>query len=587
MKLFFKYAFINILRIPIRTVICIMIALVTTVVAVLCTDINNITGKAKEDFRNNYPTVATVSVKRIESPDGTQSFRGESLNLDDVMELSKSDSVEAYNISIHAGQLGNDVIITKLPDNSILESVPKDVILNDGNISVIAVNNLMLTEAFYSGDSVITEGREFSNVEMKGGSRAIVISKETSDKYGITVGDSVTVCMSNKSAYSLYRIVGIYISERGMTAAYIPLSDYLKDHTIFNQHEAYLNNLSVRFDNVLRLDFLLKSPEDATKFINDALDLGFDTSNHDITVNDKPYKTVSNSLDSICSMSETICVAVLVVGTVIFVLAAAFFAFSRSKETIVLNALGMKRRFINSMYVFEFVFIAIIAMITGVIGGSLLSRSAIHMIEKSYISQSVEDANKEKKSDEVHENRVLSLQREINVSLINGYVGIEGYVYPTSNKLPIESEAVRHDVFYTDNGVTNVTAVTQLSVEDFENKASLQRDICVSGHRLDGYSFECYVDERSQYKIGDVIRLYTQNPDESIVFTERDGKYVYVSAIYPDITLVVVGVYTEKQLSGIVMSMAELELLSDYSSVCSESYSDVRYDEIIGGDLGD
>lgn len=60
-----------------------------------------------------------------------------------------------------------------------------------------------------------------------------------------------------------------------------------------------------------------------------------------------------------------------------------------------------------------------------------------------------------------------------------------------------------------------------------------------------------------------------------------------MSAAYPDISLVVVGVYTEKQLSGIVMSMAELELLSDYSGVCSELYSDVRYDMLIGGDTSD
>ena len=106
MKFAVRHAFINVVRMPVRTALCFLIIFAVTAVSAVCIRLNKLTESARERFADEYPAVATVSVRVTTSPDGVRSYASKRLYLDDAAMLARSDTVRSYGISIFAGKLG-------------------------------------------------------------------------------------------------------------------------------------------------------------------------------------------------------------------------------------------------------------------------------------------------------------------------------------------------------------------------------------------------------------------------------------------------------------------------------------------------
>ncbi len=574
MKTIFKHAFLNIVRMPMRTVLCFLIAFITVSVTVVCGEIYSTVSRTKEDFKTSYPAVATVTGRSETAPNGTtQTY---SPDLDVLMTLLGSDSIRAYNMSIYAGELAEDEIIHKLPDNSLISAQPSDRLVFDDEIIVTAVNNLMLTEPFYSGDSKIAEGASFSEEELRGGCRAMVISKYAADKFGLSVGDGVVLKYRGKTNYALYTVVGIYESERGMTKCYIPIEDHFRELVNFESHNANTVFANVKPDTFGRLDFLLTSADAARDFITDSLAAGFDTSKYEITVNDKPYKTVMQGLNDIETVTLFVLVSMLTVGAAVFFLVAFFYSSSRKRERTVLRALGMKNAAVSAMFILEFTVILAAALMTGYLAGVPATDAAITAIESGVLSESLSDANVQKEAVAVRDQRALTLQREIDISFSAGYSGLEGYIRQ-ANAITDSDHCLRYESYWDGSRKITVTGTTKLDAAGFVNKASYEADIFKEGHRMTGYAFVCFVPENSEYKIGDSI-MVTPHETAGTVSLREDG---YENFRMTEVYLTVIGTYDSDKYEGIVMPMAELELLHDYLSLSSETYRTHRYDRRI------
>lgn len=573
MKFTLKHAFLNIVRMPARTAICFLITLSTVAVSVVCGHIAAVTDATIDSFASAYPIVATVYARPVEMPDGRLDVVPPSLTLDDVVLLSNTDSVRAYNITLTAGALAESALIDTLPDNSIFEEEPAPHLENESDTAVNAVNNIQLTEAFFSGDSVLTAGELFTESDMRGGSRAIIISSATADRYGLTVGDSITIKVKLNKLYAVYHIRGVYESARGMTCAYIPLADYFKDLAVFGGSDSYLENSIRRTDIVSRLDFLLTDGESIETFITDALRHGFDASAYNISVNDKPYKTVLQGLRDIRTVSLVVLFSVLVVGVAVFILVSVFFSLSRKRERTVLRALGMKNAHISTMFVCEIAVIALVAFLCGIGGGYAVADTALTIIERTSFHETVAQANEARVTEDVREEKWLTLQKTIEISLTDSYTGTDGYILPVEDfTLSDTDNTTRYEVFWSDGESVPITGVVWLDVPGFVNEPSWPHSICKDSHRIGGYSFDCYVPEGSEYDIGDMIVIWPQNEQTTSMMLQIGEKHTYVSAGYFDAYLRVVGNYTSDTYSGVVMPKRELELLCAYAGVTGDVY---------------
>lgn len=581
MKVKLKLILVNIFRSPFRSLLCFLIVFITTVVISLTTHIGDVTDNAFVKFVDQYPTVATISVKPIKAPDGTHAYTNDLLNLDHVSQLSKSNSAKAFNITLPAGVMAEDELIKNLPSDSIIYTTGPSIISNNEPIVVNAINNILLTEAFYSEESCIIAGRVFSEKEMRGGTRAIIISDYCAQKHQLSIGDKVTIKLESKNCYIAYHVVGIYKSSRGITYSYIPLQDYFRDRTLFSPSLAYLENNPTRFDSLFRIDFLLTSPAKSEDFINDALNNGLDSTKYDIVINDKPYKAVSSRLQTISLLSQTIRVSVLVVGSILFVFSVIFFSISRKREKFILNALGLKKKSVLTMFVLEFTSIALCAACVGIIFGSLASEFTVDIIETSYLNDAIEQANNKDEiiHQDIREKRSLTLYKPLKLSLTTDYKGITDYVYPINSTCSNDKTGIRYETFWSANRELLLIGLTKLTEDQFQDSASYDRSICAELHRMGGYTFACYVPDGSEYKIGDVIQIQAHTIGEHSLLIRQGDEYHYEDIETADIALIVIGKYKSDQFSEIVLPMKELELLCDYIGVSGNAFTTVRFDE--------
>jgi len=580
MKKILKFTIRNVVRLPLRTLLCFFIAFITSVVVTVCFFISDDLRALLETLEEQYPAVATVSRQNVITPDGTKMPSGQFLTLDEVTKLGKSKSVEAYNITIIAGKLAQEEIIKDLPDELFLKNPPKDRIDPNAPESVHAVNNLMLTEAFFCGDSKIVSGNLFSEKDMRGGTRAIIISQSTADRYMLSVGEDITFNFENSDSFALYHIVGIYESQRGMTNAYIPLSDYFRDASIFLQGRSFLDSQTQRLDRVVRLDFLLKSPSLGETFIRDALHNEFDSANFDISINDKPYLILSSGLENIITLSEVLWISILVVGIGVLLLFILFFSLSRKREAIILNALGMKFSHIKAMFISEFACIMIVAIILGVLLATPFSRVAVSWLERGLLYEKIQEANQIEETDK--STIELTLQKNIHLSFSELDIGLKEYVFPSSTHLEEGQQGFREEIFWSNERILHLAGRTHLLAEGFENVASYDEGICAETHRMAGYVFSCYTATGGNYSVGDLIPISPQKTGESVILGTEHNQIV-IQNREATAYLKVIGTYEATEHndeSQLTLPMKELELLCEYLGVSGKGIENIRYDLI-------
>ena len=561
MKFAVRHAFINVVRMPVRTALCFLIIFTVTAVSAVCIRLNKLTESARERFADEYPAVATVSVRVTTSPDGVRSYASKRLYLDDAAMLARSDTVRSYGISIFAGKLGEEEFMGRLPDSGIFTSNPPEVIHASGAPIVYAVTDLSLTEQFFSGDSEIISGRAFNKDELRGGRRAIVIPESVSAEYGISVGDGVTFNLKGTRSYALYRIVGIYRSQRGMTRSFIPFEDFSRECALFAA--ADLEEMTRRTDELFRIEFLLCNVASAEKFIRDAVQEGFDTQSFNIAVNDKPYKTVDAGLESICTVSRVILWSSVSVGTAILSLICIFYTLSRRRERDILRAMGAKKATIRAMFALEILIISVFAVSAGIGVGLGASGIITERVETGSLGHIKSEATESivAEADDMFAARSLTLHAPLRVSLLP-------YEKNTIDNSTDGTEGL--EILYLEDGTElSVRAVTQLDADGFSDTASYGLEICREGHRMAGYDFICYADAASGLSVGDTVLCYPQDITRSAVLYGGECTQGARCAVY----LRVAGIYESNEFSGIVMPKAEAEIMFGYMGLSSNRYT--------------
>ena len=562
MKMIFCYSFRNVRRTPIRTCLYFLILFLMVTTTLVCQGMYSAGKSALSQLENTYQTVATASMKIQTNPDGTQTVSPRFLTLDEAKILAASETVQSFNIELLAGNLAAEEILYELPSQETLEREPLPIIVETETCTVYATNDLFLTRPFFSGDSVIIAGEMFSSEMYAGGSRVIIIPEIFAEHYGLSVGDSVTYQFRSQGGYATYTICGIYRSASGVDVAYIPFEDYSREYMIFLSSKVFLSRKGTGTmpDQVRRLDFLLRSPNDAEAFIEDAVSGGFDIARYDITVNDRPYKMLRAELRDLCRVSLVVLVSVLASGAVLLFLVSFFYQTSKEKEKRVLHALGMKMRQIRVIIVCELCMIGLAALMFGTATGAVLSQRMLQHWDNTRLEEVSADSNQDFSSGSLSTDRLLTLHRDVDISLASPEVsGVEDEV----------QEQTGREIYYTYEGERLlIVGKDQANGMEMPTEGSHPFSICMDPNRVSNLSFVCYATKDSPYGVGDVIFIAPQNLTESIVMLQDS----YTQELPVFMSLNVIGLWDEDSQADLIMPQVELDLLHDYTGFCSLIY---------------
>lgn len=587
MKLILKYSLRNLVRIPIRSALYFATLFIATLAVCLCGKLYQSTITASENFANNYPFVATVTIRQHTMPDGQQIHSDNYLSFNHLEILLKSDEVVAYNIKMRAGSLAEDEIINMLPNDDLLNSPAISYIAPGRYIDVYAVANPYMLSDFFNGDKELMSGEWFSEEELRGGQRVILVSEAVADKYDFSSGDTIIhKCFSNPNSYAEYRITGIFESEANELVAYIPLSDYLRDVAIYRTDLAYLTDektLSMQAFRLDRIDFLLKDEDSGEKFIRDAKALGLDGSMFSIAINDKSYKTVERGLEAIERITITVLAIICTTAFAVIILLSVFYHIAKQKEKKILRALGMNRESVTAIVLCEILLLIIFSCGTGYCVGTAVSDDMIEYIDKNIIIGYNDAANAD--SSDPHAETLLAAP--IRLSLVEKTIDEQMIpVLELGNDVD-ESLKARTELFYlnTDTAI-KLLGVSSANIETFKNTASYGEQILDSNNRASGYRFKCWAPLGSEYQIGDTFSVITQSANGAVKLVESDGKWMYdspTSEIYRQIALTIVGYYDGTDYPddiSFLMSLEELERLYQYSTVVTEDFRCNRYEDM-------
>jgi len=574
-----KRALRNIIRMPVRTILFSAVAFIMIFIICFCFSTASVSDTAIRNLDASYPFVATIIPKQIPNSDGTieNTIR---LNLDILSSLQTSSAVSTYNFAMSAGHLAEDEIISVLPDDTILTKEPAPE-LSDIKYPVCAVNELYLEQAFMDGSYVITEGSHFTPADLYGGNRAIILSEFIAEKYQLGIGDTVNYNLPSSKTYRSCVVRGIFAERSGLpvAVAYIPLSDYFSDTANYKQQLSRADSNTYRersLDSVVRIDFLLKSKDSVSVFLQDAQKTGIDFSKYEIIVNDRAYYTAASGISEIRTISLFVLVLTAAAGCIILYAIVAFYKRTRAKETMILYNLGMRVREIHLMYFIEYSFLILVSAVLAVSIGTVSANQVVRHLDETYIAELEEYANqKDTASDTALAFRSAALSYPVRM---NFHKDSKTERLPFSVWISSEQQteaAVRYEQFY--DGSTLERIVVK-GMDNPELYSGLGEEVLYHSNRMGGMEIPCYVPKDSGYSVGDSILLY-RIPGEyySTLYRYSDRPFRYGRPMMAYVSLRVKGV-TEAE--NIEVNFDDLNMMCTYLGISSGVYRNIRYDSI-------
>lgn len=574
-----KIALLNIIRIPMRTVLFSLIAFTVIFIGCFCFNTANVSDNAIRALDDSYPFTATIISKNIPSSDGSFGRAG-SLNLDTLSLLQNSKSIATYNFEILAGQLAEDEIVSTLPDNTILTKEPAAE-LSGIQYPVVAVNELYLEQEFTDGSYYITDGSPFTDADIYGGNRAIIISETIAQKYGFGIGDTVNYKIKNSDCYRSCVVRGIFAEsfDRPVAAAYIPLSDYFSDAATVLQGLSRADSSKYyerSLDSVNRIDFLLKSKQSVSEFMYDAKKAGVDLSKYEIIINDRAYNTAAYGISEIRTISLFVLVLTVAAGCIILYAIIAFYRRTRAKEILILHNLGMRYVQINLIYFFEYAFLIAAAAILAVSIGTVSSNLVVEYLNDTYIAELENYANqKEPASDTVGSFRSSALTYPVRMSFHkDGEVDKLPFVTWKLNK-DEDHPAVRYEQFYDADKQRQIIV---RGVEDQDLHSGSGDEILYDSDRIGGYEFPCSVPQNSEYSVGDSIVIYRIS--DSYYSAMQVDAHQNCRYSKPYMAYVVLRVKKITDSENIEVNYDDLTVICTYLGISSSVYRNIRYDSV-------
>ena len=393
-----KFAFRNLVRLPWRTALCFAIVFFITLAVSASVFVCGACANAREALNENYIFVASLVPRKKDS-----------ISLRDIGYCADGTEILAYNVSMaeNNGMILGGAYMQKLPEKTELENAPS-ALVNEVGAKLVAVENLYLVFSFFSGECTVREGTGITEEGYAGNIAEAVIPWWFAEKYGISVGDTLTR-RYYRNDYRMYmylqtKVVGIYETnalspDENDYPVYMPLAVAELDYATLVA-ELYTPTSELLIE---RADFVLKNRQDFEAFVLRTKENGLDFREADLVFNNSSYDTLNGELQNITAIAILVLATVLSVGFGVLVFFTVYLCHSRKREQELLLALGMSRYQISLMFTVELISIVLISALFGCGVGYMAADGVCGYVNESVLSnaelsEKIENAGSEKKS---------------------------------------------------------------------------------------------------------------------------------------------------------------------------------------------
>lgn len=375
--------------------------------------------KTEELYRNAMPIVVSIEENYLDSTIST-------LSPDLVTELSRSEYVKDYRY-YYDYYLRSKTL--RLNENTGEQDITSII---DVNIKGSCEPKIDLIE---SGTLNLTQGRLFTDEEIKNASNVVIISKEVATYNGLNIGDTIELGMNfekmgEEVSYLKedYTIIGIVSAkpkyERDSNGELIELANNYLD-LIFMPNEALKNIhdkiiLEQEKYNIEDYDpfhavarYYLTNKDDLENFKNEnikKLPRGFTFADNskNLTSLEAPIK----NMEDIANIVEyaSIVVAIIVIGLIM-----VLFIKERKKEMGIYLALGERKRNIALQILFETLIIAFIGITISIGTGNFLAKNISNNIIENQLSSASNTAKKAYGDDTPTISEIIPEEQEIKI----------------------------------------------------------------------------------------------------------------------------------------------------------------------------
>lgn len=262
----------------------------------------------------------------------TYQYNGDYITQEVIDAISQVEGVVAYSAESQGGYYGAAVDFQYFPGAFHIDYTGG----HGQPVPYTVTYNSALSEKFLNGTYTLLEGRHIQPED----SFAVLLSKELTDKNGLSVGDSVTMYDLDTDSENTFTIVGVFGGTEGMTKdammadgiaanqGYIDGNSYRK---MWNETTLELGSLDVYVDSAQRLQQVLETIQALPQLRGKTFTYSTDTEQFDL---------ISTPLSSLQRMMDAAVAGIAVTGAVLAALLLLLWTRGRKREVGIFLALG-------------------------------------------------------------------------------------------------------------------------------------------------------------------------------------------------------------------------------------------------------
>ena len=521
---FFRMAFRNVVRMPARSVLYLIIMTVLVVTTFLGVFLLRATDNALLYLYDHYEMYATLTPRAEVDGAGKVVHKREEFLFSDVATFAASPLVEDYSFTRQGTMFANTAYIGTLAEmQAVGYDEADDLVLYTDECEVFTVTDMKTERAFYNGSLKLVSGRYVES----GNEAALPIAY--CEKHGIEVGDTVVLRLfraannvGSSRYYSEFKVVGIFggVDKNTLTnvPAYIPYEYYTK---LLLEGPGVMNSYPEHYFGT-RVDIKLKSPDSIDGYIQYLNDSGLDFMRFMVCFNDAEYKIAKVEIENVKSIVQIVFFTVLFVCIGLVLFFPMYFISSRSDEKRTLHALGLKKRSVSAIFCLELAVVFAFAAVIGTGIGYALSGSIVRAVERGAVGSaaSASDEAGDENTDSFL-NYVGTLHSDAEIRFLTSYT-------PEEEKDDLKK--LYGSTAYVEGGETKITeTLFDSSGRKYKiiGSGALTEQAVGKSDISSGFTFDCTVPESSGFAIGDVIELHLL-PPETVYCLEYPERY-YVS----------------------------------------------------------
>ena len=262
----------------------------------------------------------------------TYQYNGDYITQEVIDAISQVEGVVAYSAESQGGYYGAAVDFQYFPGAFHIDYTGG----HGQPVPYTVTYNSALSEKFLNGTYTLLEGRHIQPED----SFAVLLSKELTDKNGLSVEDSVTMYDLDTDSENTFTIVGIFGGTEGMTKdammadgiaanqGYIDGNSYQK---MWNETTLELGSLDVYVDSAQRVQQVLEAIQALPQLRGKTFTYSTDTEQFDL---------ISTPLSSLQRMMDAAVAGIAVTGAVLAALLLLLWTRGRKREVGIFLALG-------------------------------------------------------------------------------------------------------------------------------------------------------------------------------------------------------------------------------------------------------